>query len=136
MARDIAIDPLTGDWLFTANRDLQVVSANELIKQRIWVRVKIEKGWILDFTGGTLGSRTKSGLRLTSERILDELPLMIEEAVQPMDDIALRRVWTEISPDDPRAAVVHIEYEAIRPFEAQPLIPRPSSHLAFELGFI
>lgn len=136
MARDLAIDPTTGDFLFSAVRDLQTVEAMELLRQRVWVRLKIEKGWILDFTDGTLGSKLRTGLRMTELRVMDELPLMIEEALAPMPDITLRRVWVEAHPSDVRSVVAHVSFEPVLPILQQPQVPRPATELAFELGFV
>jgi hypothetical protein len=110
---DIASDAKTGDWLFTANTDIQGVAGEQVIEQRVINRLRIYQGWTLDPSNGQLGSRIKDALRLTTDRGLIELPLMVREALNPMRDIQIIDVSAQISPDNSRAVTVRIEYQAI-----------------------
>lgn len=112
MAYDFALSK-DGDWIFSANGDVQGVSGELLVEQRVKTRLRIVQGWALDPTNGLLGSRLKSGLRLPKGRALRELPLMVREALAPMTDIRIQDVTTEEVSSDSRAVLLKIIYVAI-----------------------
>lgn len=114
MMYDFALDTKTGDWIFGANGDIQGVEGETVIEQRVWTRLHIRQGWELDPTNGQLGSRLSLGLHaIPRGRALIELPLMVKEALAPMDDISVSDVWTEESETDVNAIVIHIRYTVI-----------------------
>ena len=91
MAYDFATDPVTGDWVFSANRDIQGVEGEQVIAQRIRHRLRIiRRAWELDPSDGSLGSRLHETLRLPRQRVLLEMRLIVDEALAPMsEDIEL-----------------------------------------------
>lgn len=105
---DFALHPETGDWLFAANADIQGVSGEQVIEQRIRTRLRISQPWDLDPTNGTLGSSIREMARLQRGRIVRELPLAIKEALAPMTDIQIQDV--AVSEYGDTAVLVEIEY--------------------------
>jgi hypothetical protein len=92
MAFDLMLDRATGDWLFSANMDLKPVSGDELIGQRIKIRTVIPRGTFVYDENRTLGSRLYEAMRMPSNRAMDETPAIIEEALEPMRDIAVQQI--------------------------------------------
>lgn len=111
MAFDLAIDYNSGDLLVASNKDLDVRSGKSVIEQRMRVRLRIHQGeWILDDTGGTLGSTLHDAQRMPVYRAIGEIPLMIEEALHSMDDISVQNVLVAQNPDDSRTVDTTIYY--------------------------
>jgi len=108
---DLAIDYNTGDLVIAPNKDLEVRSGQQTIEQRIRVRLRIFQGeWTLDPTGGTLGSTLHDAVRLPTWRAIEEIPLIVKEALEPMDDIEVRSVDAVLDPDDARTVDLTISY--------------------------
>ena len=96
MAWDIAIDLVTGDLVWTGINDFAARDGSALDKQRIHVRLFIERGeFIYDPTNGALGSRLLDILRLPRQRAINEADLYVREALEPMDDIEVVNVGVE-----------------------------------------
>jgi hypothetical protein len=96
MAWDVAIDLVTGDLVWTGVNDFGSRDGSALDKQRIHVRLFVERGeFIYDPTNGALGSRLLDILRLPRQRALNEAELYIREALEPMDDIEVVNVGVE-----------------------------------------
>jgi hypothetical protein len=96
MAWDIAVDLVTGDLVWTGVNDFAARDGSALDKQRIHVRLFIERGeFIYDPTNGALGSRLLDILRLPRQRALNEADLYVREALEPMDDIEVVNVAVE-----------------------------------------
>lgn len=113
MSLDIATHPTTGDWLFSANRDMQVVKGSQVVQQRIRNRLKIVRGtWALDPTNGALGSRLDSILRIPRGRALQEIKLMVSEALSPMEDVEIIDIQTQ---EGVRSITVNIDYVIVEP---------------------
>ena len=110
MAWDFGLDPATGDFIFGANHDLMGVSGEDLDRQRISVRLKIPLGTFAYDETELLGSRLRSAQRLPMERGLAEIPKLVEEALEPMEDIDVRSVTVAEDEDDPGKAVVILKY--------------------------
>lgn len=123
---DAAIDKDTGDWLFSAIRDLQMVEGDNLIVQRVRTRLLVEQGWELDPTDGTLGSRLTSVLHLPRVQALTQIDMMVREALLPMEDIIIQEIGYEEDADDPRIVRVKLQYAAV----AEP--PTPQSEIQSE----
>lgn len=87
MAFDLQIDLSTGELVFDAKRDFAGVQAESLIKQRIYNRLKIERGTFIYDRTGTLGSRLASILGSGIPRNESSLRMLIQEALDPMTDI-------------------------------------------------
>lgn len=123
---DAAIDKDTGDWLFSAIRDLQTVEGDNLVEQRVRTRLLIEQGWELDPTDGTLGSRLTSVLHLPRDQALTQIDMMVREALLPMEDIIIQSIQYEEDEDDPRVVRIKLQYAAV----AEP--PTPQSEIQSE----
>lgn len=117
MAFDLQVDLSSGDLVFDAKRDLAGVEAENLIKQRIHTRLTIERGTFIYDRTGTLGSRLFSMLGIGIPRNSDSLRMLIEEALQPMDDINIQSVEVFSYNDgtdivtDPRKIAANIKYQ-------------------------
>lgn len=112
MAVDLAIDFGTGDLKIAPSKDLDRATGQTEVDQRIRVRLKIIQGqWTLDPTGGTLGSRLIDAIRQPMFRALEEVPLLVTEALQPMDDINLMRVDATQDENDAKAINIVIYYQ-------------------------
>jgi hypothetical protein len=133
MAYDIATDPKTGDWLFSANRDIQHVEGEDVVSQRLRHRLKIVRGaWILDPSDGALGSRIEQAFRLPRGRVIREMPLIVQEALAPMsDDIDLQTV--EVEEVTPTQIRVRIDYAITSGDDLVPAEERLSEIINFEL---
>ncbi len=119
---DIATDPVTGDWVFSANRDIQHVEGDQVIAQRIRHRLRIaRRAWELDPSDGALGSRLEEALRLPRGRVIREMRLMVDEALAPMSDdieiIDVRAIETGLGGLKVEIDYVVTEDDTIIPFE-------------------
>lgn len=111
MAWDLAIDLGTGDLVWTGINDIASRSGDALDKQRIHVRLFIERGeFIYDPTHGALGSRITDALHLPRQRALQEIGLMVREALEPMEDIEITDVGV-VEQDDGRSVLLNISYK-------------------------
>jgi hypothetical protein len=131
MMWDVALDEQTGDWLFSSNTDLQAVVGDQVVKQRIMTRLKMPRGWILDQTNGSLGSSLRALVHLPRGRLLNELPLAVKEALEPMDDIEIKNVYIE---EGIRQATVHLEYVTIDPTATTEVDNQIVESLALDVG--
>jgi phage gp46-like protein len=133
MAYDLAIDPVTGDWLFSGNRDFQGVEGEQVIAQRIRTRLRIvRRAWALDPSDGALGSRLEEAVRLPRGRVLRELRLMVDEALAPMsDDIELTDVVVE--EEGIGGVKMRIDYTIRSSDAGVPVEDRMGESLTFEL---
>lgn len=129
---DIAINHKTGDWVFAANADFQGVSGLDVVQQRILTRLRMVRGWELDPTNGTLGSRLTADLRLPRGRAVRELPLAVREALAPMDDISVQDVV--VTQESRNSIRLHINYVSVDPslenFQAEQL----ARSVVFQVG--
>lgn len=98
MAWDLALDGGSGDFIFGPSRDLLGVTGTELVNQRILIRCGIPRGSFL--YDETLGSRLQEISRQPSERQLREAPTLVQEALEPMDDIRVTSINVEITEDN------------------------------------
>ncbi len=111
MAYDIAIDLATGDFIFSPSNDIAGVQGDQLLIQRVHVRLMIERGsFPYDPSDGLLGSRLRTLLRVPTQRALREAQLMIEEALAPMTDITVTNVSVEVNKENPREVDIHITF--------------------------
>lgn len=114
MPVDLAFDFKVGDLAIAPNKDLDRKTGADLVEQRIRVRLKIIQGsWLLDPTGGSLGSRLTDALRLPMFRATTEIPLMVQEALEPMDDISVTNVVVEPDEDDSSSVSLTIYYSIL-----------------------
>lgn len=109
----------TGDWLFDSRRDLQSVEAENLIQQRVHVRLMVERGEFIYDRSGSLGSRLRSVLGMGLPRGGPALEMLIREALEPMDDIAISDITVYSYGDgsgkvtDPRSLLAQIKYSIV-----------------------
>lgn len=129
---DVAINHKTGDWVFSANADIQGVIGEQVVQQRILTRLRIARGWELDPTNGTLGSRLRGDLRLPKGRAMRELPLAVREALAPMDDITVQDVT--VTEESPTSLRVTVQYLTIEPTGESFQTERLASSVVFEVG--
>lgn len=116
MPRDLALNfELGGDWVFTGHRDLQLVDGPALIKQRIMVRLFIQKPWDYDPSRGSLGSRLHEMLHYPRARALQELELVVREALEPLREVRVVKCDIDEQVDE-RQVNIHITYEIIDEF--------------------
>lgn len=114
MAVDLAFDFVKGDLKIAPNKDLDRVTGSALTNQRIRTRLLIVQGqWLLDPSGGTLGSRLNEALRMPLYRAESEVPLLVHEALEPMDDIDVTNVTCETDADDSKALVIAVYYRVL-----------------------
>lgn len=119
MAVDIAIDYNTGDLLIAPNKGIEIRAAQNTVDQRIRTRLKVYGGeWELDPSGGLLGSRLRDTLRLPIWRAKQEIPLVVREALEPMDDIRVGEVLADVDPDNSRAIRLTIFYAMLEDDES------------------
>jgi hypothetical protein len=114
MAVDLALDFATGDLAIAPNKDLDRVTGSSLNDQRIRVRLLVIQGeWVLDPTGGTLGSRLREALRMPIFRAQTEVPLLVHEALEPMGDINVTDVTCEPDPTNNSGLVITVYYRVL-----------------------
>lgn len=131
MTWDIATDPNTGDWLFSANRDLQAAVETQVVAQRIRNRLRIVRGsWPLDPSDGALGSDLAVSLHSERGRAIREAPLAVREALAPMDDISILNVSVE---EGARSLTIVLEYVVTQEEDFNSMAERVSETLLFEI---
>lgn len=114
MAVDLAIDYNSGDLLVAPNKDIATRTGASTVEQRIRVRLRVIQGeWILDPTGGTLGSRLREAMRLPVFRAVQEVPLLVREALLPMTDIDVTDVECVSDDTDSTAVAITIIYSTL-----------------------
>jgi hypothetical protein len=97
MALDLAIGK-NGDLLIAANRDIEIRTGQPAVDQRIRVRLMIYGGeWELQ----------------PIWRAQEEVPQMVMEALEPMDDISVRDVTCDVDPDNSRGLDIVVYYSMV-----------------------
>jgi len=130
MPWDLRISQL-GDLMFGPFRDWRTVSGPELLKQRMIVRLKIHRGsWLFDDTG-ELGSNMNLALRMNQPRALEEIPGLIEEALEPMsDEISIQDIQVILGEDEKEVVVLISFTEVLAPGQGSlPLLEAQSLRL-------
>jgi hypothetical protein len=108
MATDLALDPATGDLLAAPNKDLALCQGQATVEQRIRVRLRVIAGsWDAD---PTLGSALREAMRMSTPHAVQVIPLMVKEALSPMDDIVVRDVQCNVNAKDGSAVDFIVEY--------------------------
>jgi hypothetical protein len=114
MAVDLAMDFVAGDLMIGPSNDIDRATGTTLIDQRIRVRLLIVQGeWTLDPSGGSLGSRLREALRLPLFRAEQEVPMLAQEALDPMNDITVTNVTAAPVDDDSSALALTVFYQVI-----------------------
>lgn len=103
---DIALAD-TGDWLFTANRDIAGASGENVIRQRMITRLRIPRGVVRG--NPTMGSRLHEAHGYNESRAIREIPALVQDALAPMTDISVIEV--EVVPRTEETPLqVRVEY--------------------------
>lgn len=129
MAFDVRMNLATGDWEFNGLRDLAGVEAEQLIQQRVHVRLKVIRGTFMYDRTGTLGSRLVNLLNLDVPHGVEQIESIIREALAPMQDITITGITVNYAGDksqnhpvlDPRMVKATIEYTIVS--ETADIIP-------------
>lgn len=88
MAWDLAISE-NGDLIISGHRDLLGRSGQDLIEQRIRLRLSIRRGsWIYD-TDGTLGSNLFQLINMPPDRAQQAARAFVNEALRGMNEIVV-----------------------------------------------
>lgn len=110
MAWDVLLDGRTGEWVFTANRDLMGIGGELHIQQRIMTRLRIKRGSFQYDVDGNLGSRLDIVTHYQPERAILEIPAYVREALAPMEEIQVHDVTAIQNPDNPTEIQVQVSY--------------------------
>lgn len=111
MALDLAIDFDSGDLIFAPNFDLATRQGSDTVEQRIRVRVRVIAGsWDID---PTLGSNIRDALRMPIDMALQMIPLLVKEALAPMDDITVQDVECSVNPESANIIDMVISYAMV-----------------------
>lgn len=95
MAFDLAISE-NGDLVIGGARDLQGVSGQNLIEQRMRVRLRVPRGgWIYD-TVGRFGSNLLLLLNESPELVEERAGIIVQEALRGMDEITIDDVEAQL----------------------------------------
>lgn len=114
MSVDLALDRSTGDLAASPSNDLLLVSGIDVVRQRIRTRLKIQLGtWTINDDTEQIGSTLDALLRLPVFRVIDELPLVVKEALAPMSDIRVIEVDVAPDPNDPKAVGFTVSYQVV-----------------------
>lgn len=119
MSWDLQIDLATGDLVWDAKRDLAPVQAEELIQQRVHIRLKIDRGSFIYDRSGDLGSNLLALLDAGVPKTAESIMMLIQEALEPMTDISVTRINVYTFDDgsgqvtDPRQMKAVIEYQPV-----------------------
>ena len=136
MAVDLEISPY-GDLVFTGGRDLSVIRATDVLRQRIFLRLRMYRGsWRLN---RNLGSDL---YQLVAQQNTDESRARAQSMVitalrEIRDEVSVNRVEVLADPQNSRSIIVRLDLSAVvRPapapavnFQAEislPLAPEPS----------
>ena len=100
------------DLEFAPNMDVALSSGEDLIEQRILVRLIMMRGWIYDTTG-ELGSNLYSSLSETGPQAIEDIPALVLEALSPMNkEIIVNDVLVAESPNE-ASLLVTVEYSRV-----------------------
>lgn len=103
---DLAIDLESCDLMFGPHTDLLGASGDVVTRQRILARCKIPRGsWVYDETG-TLGSRLYQISGHPTGQQLSQSPSLVQEALEPMQDIRVGQIVPKVTQDNHLAVFV------------------------------
>jgi len=110
---DIALDPDTGDFMFSPTRDLIGVSGPQLDTQRIIIRAKIPRGTFMYDSDGTLGSNLHLVSRNPSPTQVADAKTYLLEALDDADGISVQSIDMEVTDNQLIARVKFIPTESL-----------------------
>jgi hypothetical protein len=109
-----------GDLVFGSNRDLAGVSGNDLLEQRMRLRLKIQRGsWVYD-EDENLGSRLNTVSTMRPDQMDTAVRAYVQEALLPMTEIVVTDVQVEIV--DSHSITAHVFYVVSGDEETDPEI--------------
>jgi hypothetical protein len=111
MSWDFAIEPRSGDFIFSGSGDIMSVEAEALDSQRVGIRLRIHRGTFVYDEEDALGSNLHTALRYSVERAQNEIPAIVNEALEPMRDIKVMDVQVAISEDDPSQIATVVRFQ-------------------------
>lgn len=100
------------DLEFSPSLDIALTSGEDLIQQRILLRLIMMRGWIYD-TSGELGSNLWQNFSQSTSRAAENIPAMVLEALSPMEkEITIQDVIITNPPNmhDEKTLMVIVEY--------------------------
>jgi hypothetical protein len=107
MAYDLALSP-HGDLILAGNRDLAGISGEDLVNQRITIRLISHRGsWLYDFEQ-TFGSDLYQTFGKSPDAAL-EVDARVRDALRPMGDIEIQDILSFYD-EDTKSLVVKVEY--------------------------
>lgn len=108
------------DLLFGPSRDLQPVTGEALLQQRVILRLRMQRGsWILD-DSHDLGSNLHLTLRMQQPIALEELDTLVAEALEPMnDEITVLNIEVKPSETDVNAIDLLVQFQRVLPLDIQ-----------------
>src|SRR5918999_4163434 len=112
MATDFAIDPASGDFIFTAGRDLMLITGYEQIAQRIRTRLRVPIGNYVSDSNVEIGSDLHSLVRRYPSQVTEEIPAMVEESLAQMEDIDVLGIEIKFS-EDSRVVTAVINFQPV-----------------------
>lgn len=111
---DLKLDAMTRDLVATPSNDIALVSGEDAVEQRIRVCLRIPLGsWLLDPTGGALGSTLGNTTRLPVNQAVFQIPLVVKEALTELPDIRVEDVVAAPDPDYPSRVGFTITYAVV-----------------------
>lgn len=123
MAWDLALDRDSGDLMFGPASDLLGCTGEILTNQRILVRSRIPRGSFIYDKDNTLGSRLFSISGASKKRQLAELPPLLREALEPMDDISIQSIDAQPLADGRVEATVRYQMNSPSQNESEAIVP-------------
>jgi len=118
MAWDLCISNFN-DLVFSPHRDMQTVSGEDLLNQRIILRLKMKRGsWIFD-EHKDLGSNLDFALQMDQPNAIESLEMLVAEALEPIsDEIIISQVEVTPTVGEPRSLDLVLTYQRVIPPEA------------------
>lgn len=111
---DLALDLESCDLIFGPHTDLLNAAGDVVTRQRMLVRCKVPRGtWVYD-EDGTLGSRLYQISGRPSGQQINQAPTLVEEALEPMDDIHVGLVRAGVTDDN--RLLLAVNYQPLDPF--------------------
>lgn len=116
MALDLRIDFQNRDLTLSPVSDLAIAQGDDLVRQRVLIRLIVERGTFEYDPTGTLGSRIMLLARATGINVFQAVDQAVREALEPMADIrvvAVNAAYALMSDDvteDKRTIRVEVRY--------------------------
>lgn len=113
MPWDLAVST-HGDLIFSGGRDWLFVDGDQLMNQRIINRLRIKRGSWMFNRDSTLGSDLGAIVSSPVEQQLDNIPHIISEALDPIDD-EINIIDVDVTTDDLGGISAVLTYSRVIP---------------------